>query len=120
MSSIIAVIETYEEGMEAKRQKNYLRAARLFRMCSYYYEEGELPVFFEKVKRYGEDAMSQFEKCNSMLTKKGQRMLKKEERNFKKKKWTEFVAFDAAKIQQEYNTPSPNKSQKSWWKRWLQ
>ena len=84
MSSIGAIIETYEDGMEAKRQKNYLRAARLFRMCSCYYEEGELPEFFEKVKRYGEDAMSQFEECNSMLTKKAQRMLKKEERNLKK------------------------------------
>lgn len=119
MSSIGAVIETYEEGMEAKRQKNYLRAARLFRMCSYYYEEGELPEFSEKVKRYGENSMWQFEKCNSMLTKKSQRMLKKEERMFKSKNWTEFVAFDAEKTRQEHNTPSPNKSQKSWWKRWF-
>lgn len=39
---IYGIINCYEEGKAEMKKKNFLKAARLFRMCRYYYEQGEL------------------------------------------------------------------------------
>ena len=40
MQDAYGILGCYEEGMKAKKKKNYLEAARCFRMCYYYYEYG--------------------------------------------------------------------------------
>lgn len=41
MPATYDVIETYEKALEAEKQKNYLKAARLYRMCDQIYHSGE-------------------------------------------------------------------------------
>ncbi len=38
MSSFGSVIECYNNGLEAKREMNFFRAVRSFRMYNYHYE----------------------------------------------------------------------------------
>ena len=103
----------------AKKKKNYLRAARLFRMCHYYYEYGELPVYFCQLERFGMDSQSQYEYCKSKLTDEAQRMLEAEEYGHHGS-WRDFVRYDIMKMVEEEGFPSPNRPQEeSRWKRWL-
>ena len=51
MQDAYGILGCYEEGMEAKKKKNYLEAARCFRMCRYYYEMGELDTYYWNVER---------------------------------------------------------------------
>lgn len=79
MSDLGSIDATYKEGRAVKKKKNYLRAARLFRMCHNYYLYGELPVYYRHLERYGLDAEWLYEDCKSKLTDEAQRMLEKEE-----------------------------------------
>ena len=119
MSDLGNIDGTYQEGMAEKKRKNYLCAARLFRMCHNYYEYGELPVYYQHLERYGIDAGWQYEDCKSKLTDEAQRMLEKEEQEHYGN-WREFVHYDYEKTVEESNYPSPNRPKKKpWWRRWL-
>ena len=59
MSSFGSVIECYNNGLEAKREMNFFRAVRSFRMYNYHYEEEKLPCFVEIMKKCGENSASQ-------------------------------------------------------------
>ncbi len=109
MSSLDSVIEYYNKGIEAKTEKNFLRAARYFRMCYYHFQEGELPLFDEKVKQCGEDSTRQYYFCKSRLTDEAKRMLEKERKTMLNGNWQKFVQFTYNKILEEWNTPSPNR-----------
>lgn len=41
MPATYDVIATYEKALEAEKQKNYLKAARLHRICYHIYYNGE-------------------------------------------------------------------------------
>lgn len=87
MSSIGAVIDYYESGMEAMQKKRYSWAARYFLVCSYHYEYGELPFFMSRVKEYGEDAMSKYDDCLEKLSKEERQVLEKILRQCKHGNW---------------------------------
>ena len=118
MSDLGNIDGTYQEGMAEKKKKNYLCAARLFRMCHHYYEYGELPVYYPHLERYGLDAGWQYEDCKSKLTDEAQRMLEKEEDEHYGN-WREFVHYDYKKIEEESSSPSPNRPIEKWWRRWI-
>lgn len=111
MSDLGGIEMCYLEGKEEKKKKNYLCAARLFRMCHYYYEYGELPVYYPHLERYGIDAEWQYEDCKSKLTVEAQRMLEEEERTHFGD-WREFMRFNSEKMDEEQGMPSPNKPRK--------
>ena len=118
MSDLGGIDLSYTEGKMEKKKKNYLRAARLFRMCHYYYTYGELPVYFWHLENYGINAESQYEYCKSKLTDEAQRMLEEEERQHFGN-WREFIRFNSEKMDEEEGTPSPNRPIEKWWRRWL-
>lgn len=111
MSDLGGIEICYIEGKEQKEKKNYLCAARLFRMCHHYYEYGELPVYYPLLKRYGLDAKRQYKDCKSKLTDETQHMLEKEEQEHHGN-WREFVRHDSEKIREEAGSPSPNRPKK--------
>ena len=117
MSDLGNIDITYKEGKAEKKKKNYLRAARLFRMCHYYYVNGELPIYFWHLESYGLASESQYECCKSKLTDEAQRMLEEEERRYLGH-WREFVRFDTQKMDEEEGLPSPNRPCEKWWRRW--
>lgn len=107
MQDIYGIIGCYDEGMEAKKEKNYLRAARCFRMCRYYYEYGELNFYFSHVEKRAQKSYRLYDRCKSKLTKEAQYMLYIEEAEFHGY-WRDFVKFDQHKINEEKDSPSPN------------
>ena len=119
MSDLGGIDLSYREGKEEKKKKNYLRAARLFRMCHYYYTYGELPVYFSHLEKFGMNAMEQYEYCKSKLTDEAQQMLGTEMYKHEGS-WRDFVRYDIMKMKEEENTPSPNRPEEdSWWRRWM-
>ena len=111
------VIETYEKALEAEKQKNYLKAARLYRMCDQFYYNGELgDIFIQQVQDYGTTAYGRYLSCKSKLTKKYQYFLEEDEK-IMKEDWIEKVKYDFDKIKAEENMPSPNREVKPWWER---
>ena len=117
MSDLGNIDATYQEGRAEKKKKNYLRAARLFRMCHNYYLYGELPVYYWHLETYGLDSESQYEYCKSKLTDEAQQMLEEEERQHFGN-WREFMRFNSEKIDEEEGIPSPNRPIEKWCRRW--
>ena len=117
MSDLGNIDATYQEGRAEKKKKNYLRAARLFRMCHNYYLYGELPVYYWHLETYGLDSESQYEYCKSKLTDEAQLMLEEEEKQHFGN-WREFMRFNSEKIDEEKGIPSPNRPIEKWWRRW--
>lgn len=119
MSDLGGIDMSYTEGKMEKKRKNYLKAARLFRMCHYYYTYGELPVYYWHLECYGLNAPDQYEYCKSKLTDETQRMLEEEE-NMHFDHWRDFILFNDKKIEEESGMPSPNRpKEKWWWRRWF-
>lgn len=113
MSAIGAVIENFEEAKKAESEHSFLRAARYYRRCALYYENGELPIYDSRVVEYGRSAPSHYESCKAKLTRKAQRMLYREESEYiKGKDWIEFVCDDFDRIMKEQDTTSPNQTEK--------
>lgn len=117
MSDLGGIDSSYKEGKEAMKKKNYLQAARLFRMCHYYYENGELPVYYMYLEQYGLDSTDKYEYCKSKLTDEAQRMLEEEEEH--RGDWREFIRFNCMKMDEEVGIPSPNRPRDKWWRRWI-
>ncbi len=113
---IYGILCCYDEGMAEKKKRNYLKAARLFRMCRYYYEQGELDTYYWHVERRAWKSYYCFNYCKAKLTKEAQQMLDKEESEFLGH-WRDFVRFDQQKIDEEEGFPSPNRPKK--WKNYL-
>ena len=119
MSSLGGIDMSYREGMEEKKKKNYLLAARLFLNCYYYYEYGELPVYDWRLEKYGQDAINQYEYCKSKLTDEAQRILEYQEETFHGD-WRDFIRFNIQMMQEEADSPSPNRQKdKRKWLRWI-
>lgn len=116
MPATYDVIYTHEEAKAAKRKRNYLKAARLYRMCHNHYNYGELgDIFYSNVLRYGLSAYDSYLYCKSKLTNEAQMMLEKEENEMGD--WREFIGFDSDRIEMEKDSPYPNKP--SFWKKWM-
>jgi len=82
MSAIGAVIENFEEAQKCETELNYLRAARFYRLCALYYENGELPVYNSQVEEYGSSALSRYEYCKEKLVNKTRKQLDAEEAKY--------------------------------------
>ncbi len=108
MSALGGIIFNYEEGEEAMKEKNFLKAARLFRMCHLYYEQGELSYYDLTADKYGNDSICRYEYCKSRLTDEARKMLETEENEYYGH-WRDFVKYDQQKIEEESGKPSPNK-----------
>lgn len=120
MSDLGNIEPPYKEGMKEKQSKNYLRAARWFRICFYYYDDGELPFYDIYLEYYGLDAIDQFEYCKSRLTDEAQGMLEMEEEEHQGD-WEEFIQFNYKKMKEEANLSSPNRPYKKWTKQqWIE
>ena len=116
MPATYDVIYTHKEAKAAKRKRNYLKAARLYRMCHYEYYNGELgDIFFLHVQIYGESAYRRYLYCKSKLTNEAQMMLEKEEDEMGD--WRKLVRLDSDRIEMEKGSPSPNKPKDR--KRWM-
>jgi hypothetical protein len=111
MQDVYGILGCYDEGMCAKKKKNYLQAARCFRMCRYYYEQGELNVYYRHIERKALNSYHWFDYCKSRLTNEAQNMLDKEEAEFRGY-WRDFIRFDCQKIDEEKDLPSPNRTKK--------
>ena len=111
MQDAYGILGCYDEGMKAKKKKNYLQAARYFRMCRYYYEQGELNVYYWHIERRALKSYYLFDYCKAKLTDEAQKMLDKEESEFRGH-WRDFVRFDGEKIEAEECLPSPNRPKK--------
>lgn len=71
------------------------------------------------LEKNGIDAEYQYEICKSKLTDEAQRMLENEAHEHFGN-WRKFVLFDGEKISEESGSPSPNRPQKTWWRRWVE
>ena len=111
MQDAYGILDCYSDGMDAKKKKNYLQAARCFRMCRYYYEQSELSDYYFQVERRAHKSYYWFDYCKSKLTDDAQNMLENEESGFRGH-WRDFVRFDEQRIKEEKDTPSPNKLQR--------
>lgn len=119
MPATYDVIAAHQTARSARWRRNYLRAARSYRMCHYYYNNGELgDVFYFHVQTYGESAYYYYLKCKSKLTDEVQRMLENEEESMD---WKSLVKYDDKKILSEWNMPSPNRPTRiaRWWKNFI-
>lgn len=65
MQDVYVIIYCYEDGMSAKKKKSYLQAARNFRMCRYYYEQGELNDYYCNVERKALNSYHWYDNCKS-------------------------------------------------------
>lgn len=75
MTEELNVIESYRTAKRAKKKKQYLLAARLYRLCALYYENGKLGPFDRQVQNYGETAPRYYNACKSKLSPQEQEML---------------------------------------------
>ena len=82
MTEVSHIIETFEFAKKAKKKKKYLLAARLYRLCTIYYENGELGPYDPDVKKFGTSASDKYEKCISKLSHSEQEMLDAEEAKY--------------------------------------
>lgn len=78
MSESYEVIETYKAATKARRKRKYLLAARLYRLCAVYYENGELGEYNPDIQDYGMSASFEYEWCKNRLSKQKQEMLDNE------------------------------------------
>ncbi len=108
MQDAYGILGCYDEGMCAKKKKNYLQAARCFRMCCYYYEHGELNTYYSHIERRALKSYYLFDYCKAKLSEEAQKMLDREESEFRGD-WRDFVRFDREKIEAEAGLPSPNR-----------
>ena len=79
MSAFGPIVECYEEGIQLKKEKKYLEAARAFNQCIWYFNYGELPVYSKAIDKIVNKAYSQYDKCRSKLPKELQEILDSEE-----------------------------------------
>lgn len=100
MADFATVIDTYEDGMAAMKEKDYLTAARLFRICNYAYEIAELPVFMKEVQQYGERAEGKYRACLRKLPKVQREMLEREE-ELHYANWGEGIKYDYEQLFQK-------------------
>lgn len=111
MSAIGPIHDNYCDGVAAMKAGNYLCAARYFRICYLFYEEDELPYWYEEKDCHGGDAIFMFWKCRSKLTDEAQGMLQDEWKKYGGN-WNDMVDYDCEMIGKEYNQPSPNRPKK--------
>ena len=111
MQDAYGILGCYDDGIRAKKKKNYLQAARNFRMCRYYYEHGELDYYYSHIEKRALKSYYWFNYCKTKLTEEAQEMLDKEESEFRGS-WRDFVRFNQQKIEDEKSLPSPNRPKK--------
>ena len=68
MTEELNLIETYRTAKRAKKKRPNLLAARLYRLCTLYYENGELGPFDRQVQNYGEMAPWHYNACKRRLS----------------------------------------------------
>jgi hypothetical protein len=78
MSDVIGIIDSWEGAVESEENKDYATAARLYRMCNVYYENGELESYKADVDQKGQEAYRKFWKMLKKLPKDVQRDIKRE------------------------------------------
>ena len=113
MSEISSVIDSYESAQKAENEGNFLKAARYYRLCCLFYENGELPIFVSQVQDYGESSYEDYIRCREKLDVKSQCMLDNEERRYVKgdsywiASWREFVEEEYQRIMKEAGIELP-------------
>lgn len=119
MSAIGPIIDNYEAAKQAEKEKNYLLAARYYRICSLFYENGELPMYDSQVEEYGTNSYSSYLSCRAKLLDEAQQMLTSEMKDFYKRKrdgsidWRKFIDEEYDRIMSEHGKPSPNRVMKN-------
>ncbi|QFQ13567.1 hypothetical protein C7Y71_011435 [Pseudoprevotella muciniphila] len=98
MSQTGDVVMSYEEGKTAMKKGDFLTAARLFRICNYSYEYGELPFYMSIVQEYGCKAVSRYEECLEKLPKEQREQLKAEEKVYYDEGWRTGVRYDIEQL----------------------
>ena len=68
MSDLWNVLGYYEMGEEAQAKGDYFNAAKYFRLCCFYSECGEFPIYIEEVNIKGEEAYERYKKLRAKLT----------------------------------------------------
>lgn len=106
MSHIGAVIDSYNDALAAEQAKNYLTAARHYRLCILFYENGELPCFVQEVKEDAGIAYSGYARCRSKLCTEIQDMLDTEKSKYVSSSyfvwnWQDFVNEEYQRIEAE-------------------
>ena len=79
MSAIGAVIGCFEAGKAYEDEGKFLAAARNYYQCHLYYEEGELPVFYEQVQEYGCASLGCYYRCKGKMSKEDKAKLRADE-----------------------------------------
>lgn len=68
MSDLWNVLGYYEMGEEAQAKGDYFNAVKYFRLCYFYFEYGELPIYIEEVSIKGGEAYERYKKLSTKLT----------------------------------------------------
>ena len=68
MSDLWNVLGYYEMGEEAQAKGDYFNAVKYFRLCYFYFEYGEFPIYIEEVNIKGQDAYERYEELCEKLT----------------------------------------------------
>lgn len=68
MSDLWNVLGYYEMGEEAQAKGDYFNAAKYFRLCYFYFEYGELPIYIEEISIKGGEAYQRYEELCEKLT----------------------------------------------------
>ena len=68
MSDLYNVLGYYEMGEEAQAKGDYFNAVKYFRLCYFYFEYGEFPIYIEEVNIKGEEAYDRYKKLRTKLT----------------------------------------------------
>lgn len=119
MSAIGPIIDNYEAAKQAEAEKNYLLAARYYRICSLFYENGELPMYDSLVEKYGTNSYSRYLSCRAKLLDDVQQMLTSEMKDFYRRKcngsidWKTFIDEEYNRIMSEHGKQSSNRMMKN-------
>ena len=103
MSDLGNVLCYYEMGEEAQAKGGYFNAVKYFRLCYFYFEYGELPIYIEEVSIKGGEAYQRYEELCKKLTAEELIEIKK------KNKRIGFKTDDIGNFENTYNNWSKSR-----------
>lgn len=78
MSDLINILDSWDTAEQAEIDKDYALAARMYRLCNVYYENGELNMYCADAADKGQLAYKNFWKMLKKLPKEQQTEIKRE------------------------------------------
>ncbi len=78
MGDVYGVLDCWDSAVAAQEKGDYELAARYYRLCDIYYQNGELPIYYKEVEQKGLEAHDLYWKMVRKLPEEEQRKIKRE------------------------------------------